>query len=70
MYQTKPNKINYIMSEQELDKRLKSLFDQLHFTAIYEKEILEKVSKRKLFDLRDKFLDEIIFIQRLRGLRK
>jgi hypothetical protein len=58
------------MSEQEFDKRLKSLFDQLHFTSIYEKEILEKVSKRKLFDLRDKFLDEIIFIQRLRGLRK
>jgi hypothetical protein len=70
LYQTKLNKLNYIMSEQESIKRLKSLFDQIHFTVLYEKEILLELSKRELLDFRDKILDEIIFHQRFQGLRK
>lgn len=58
------------MTEQELRKRLKALFDQLHYTVIYEKEILNRISKRMLNDFRDKILDEIIHIQRHLGLRK
>ena len=49
--------------------RLNSLFKQLHFTVIYETEIVEHKGLRALFILRDAILDEIIVLQRKLGLR-
>ena len=58
------------MNKNELTIRLQSLFIQIHYTVIYEKELLKDMSKRQLNDFRDKILDEIIFIQRQLGIRK
>ena len=49
--------------------RLNSLFKQLHFTVIYETELIEHKSLRELLMLRDAILDEIIVLQRKLGLR-
>jgi hypothetical protein len=49
--------------------RLNSLFKQIHFTVIYENEIIEHKGLRALLILRDGILDEIIFLQRALGLR-
>lgn len=49
--------------------RLKSLFQQLHFTVIYDEELVNDVGLRELRGLQDRILDEIIFHQRLLGLR-
>ena len=49
--------------------RLKSLFVQLHFTVIHDEELIRDVGLRKLRLLQDQILDEIIFHQRLLGLR-
>ena len=49
--------------------RLKSLFQQLHFTVIYDEELIRDVGLRELRILQDKILDEIIFHQRVLGLR-
>lgn len=49
--------------------RLKSLFVQLHFTVIYETEIVEHKGLTALLVLRDAILDEIISLQRKLGLR-
>jgi hypothetical protein len=49
--------------------RLQSLFVQIHFTVIYGEEITKDVGLRELLILQDKILDEIIFHQRILGLR-
>jgi hypothetical protein len=58
------------MTEKQLRIRLNGLFTQLHYSVIYEKEILQDTTQRGIYDLRDKILDEIIFIQRQLGIRK
>jgi hypothetical protein len=49
--------------------RLKSLFQQIHFTVIYEKELVEQKGFYAIYVMRDAILDEIISIQRKLGLR-
>ena len=49
--------------------RLKSLFQQIHFTVIYEKELIEQKGLYALYVFRDDILDEIIMTQRKLGLR-
>jgi hypothetical protein len=49
--------------------RLNSLFQQLHFTVIYETEIVGHKGLTALLVLRDAILDEIILLQRKLGLR-
>ena len=49
--------------------RLNSLFKQLHFTVIYETELIEHKGLRAILILRDAILDEIIVLQRKLGLR-
>ena len=49
--------------------RLKSLFQQLHFTVIYEKELVDEKGLYAIFIFRDAILDEIIITQRKLGLR-
>lgn len=58
------------MTEKELHIRLQSLFAQIHYTSIYEKELLQDISRKELNAFRDKILDEILFIQRHLGIRK
>lgn len=58
------------MTEKQLRIRLDGRFTQLHYSVIYEKEILQDTTQRGIYDLRDKILDEIIFIQRQLGIRK
>ena len=58
------------MTERQLRIRLNGLFIQLHYSEIYEKEILQDITQRGIYDLRDKILDEIIYIQRQLGIRK
>ena len=58
------------MNKRERETRLQSLFAQIHYTVIYEKDMLRDLTKRQLFDFRDNILDEIIFIQRQLGIRK
>lgn len=58
------------MTERELRIRLNSLFTQLHYSVIYESDILKNINKRGLYDLRDNILDEIIYIERRLGIRK
>lgn len=50
------------MTEKQLRIRLDGRFTQLHYSVIYEKEILQDTTQRGIYDLRDKILDEIIFI--------
>ncbi len=49
--------------------RLKSLFQQMHFTVIYEKELIEQKDFHTIYVMRDAILDEIIMTQRKLGLR-
>ena len=58
------------MTERQLRIRLNSLFTQLHYSVIYESDILKNINKRGLYDLRDNILDEIIYIERRLGIRK
>ena len=58
------------MNEKSNRLRLKSLFDQIHYTVVYEKEILQTTSISNLSEFRDRILDEIIIIQRHLGLRQ
>lgn len=58
------------MTERQLRIRLNSLFTQLHFTVIYESDILRASTMQGLYDLRDRILDEIIFTERQIGIRK
>lgn len=58
------------MTERQLRIRLNSLFTQLHFTVIYESDILRASTMQGLYDLRDRILDEIIFTERQLGIRK
>ena len=57
------------MTEQENLLRLKSLFDQLHLTNLYENDFRQVYSAKEYLDFIDKILDEIIVIQRVLGLR-
>lgn len=49
--------------------RLKSLFVQIHFTVVYDDNLLKEMGLRDLRLFQDKILDEIIFHQRKLGLR-
>ena len=64
------SRLNHTMTEKQLRIRLNGLFIQLHYSVIYEKEILQDITQRGIHDLRDKILDEIIYIQRQLGIRK
>jgi predicted RNA-binding protein with PIN domain len=57
------------MTNRELHTRLQSLYTQIHYNVIYEKDLLQDMSKRELSDFRDKILDEILSIQRYLGIR-
>ena len=57
------------MTERDYRVRLSALFDQLHYTVIYEEELIKSRSKRELYELRDRILDEIIYIRNL-GIRR
>ena len=57
------------MTERELWVRYYSLFQQIHATVIYEDEILQKISMRELYIMRDNILDEMIFLQQQLKLR-
>lgn len=58
------------MSRKELWLRRKALYDQIHYTVIYEDEILLEISISELYAFRDHILDEIIFVERQLGIRK
>ena len=51
------------------ENRIKSLFQQLHLTSVYDLEMTKDVGLREVLFLRDKILDEIILHQRKLGLR-
>ena len=69
LYRTFVNTINKpkypTMTEREYRIRLVALFDQLHYTVIYEDELIKNRPKRELYELRDSILDEIIHIRNL-----
>ena len=70
MYIQAKLKIIITMNEKDNRVRLNSLFDQIHYTVVYEKEILKTTSIKNLHQLRDRILDEIITIQKQLGLRQ
>jgi hypothetical protein len=57
------------MTERDLRLRHALLYQQLHFTVIYEDEMLQKASMSELYAIRDNILDEILFIERKLKIR-
>ena len=58
------------MTERERLLRMKSLFDQLHLSNLYEDEFRLTLTQKEYEDFIDKILDEIIEHQYALGLRK
>lgn len=57
------------MNKRELWLRRKALYDQLHYTVIYETEVLMDITMSALYIFRDHILDEIISVERQLGIR-
>jgi hypothetical protein len=45
------------------------LFQQIHLTVIFEDSFIREIGRRGLLEYQDNILDEIIFIDKLLGLR-
>jgi hypothetical protein len=51
------------MTMEEARNRYRLHTQQLHLTVIYEDEFLQKVGKRRLEEMRDAMLDNMIYLR-------
>jgi hypothetical protein len=52
------------MTEKELNQQIELSFQQLELARLYEKYFLEKIGKRKYFEMIDIALDRLIFCRK------
>jgi hypothetical protein len=52
------------MTNEEARNRYRLRIQQLHLTVIYEADFLQKISKRRLEEMRDDMLDDIIYLRK------
>jgi hypothetical protein len=52
------------MTNEEARNLYRLRTQQLHLTVIYEAEFLQKIGKRRLEEMRDNLLDELIYLRK------
>jgi hypothetical protein len=52
------------MTQEEARNRYRLHIQQLHLTVIYEDEFIQKIGKRRLEEMRDVILDNIIYLRK------
>jgi hypothetical protein len=52
------------MTNEEARNLYRLRTQQLHLTVIYEAEFLQKIGKRRLEEMRDTLLDELIYLRK------
>jgi hypothetical protein len=52
------------MTQEEARNRYRLHIQQLHLTVIYEDEFIQKIGKRRLEEMRDVILDNMIYLRK------